>query len=288
MKKNFNLYTKKAIGIIFAINLSQVILLTAIIVIYMLRDNLSFFPINSFDVLLVGLVAISLTNNYLAMRDIRSIKHLNLQNIMKSKSLEEITALNNTLRAQRHDFLNHLQVVYSLIELNEHKEAAKYIETLYKDIKKVNKSLKTSNAAINALLQAKLLDCEDKDVLVDLNVDTRLDKLSVPSWEMCRVLGNLIDNAIDAVKELREKGFVNIEIIEKDSNYIFSIKNNGEQILQEMKEKIFEPGYTTKKNRGEGMGLAITKEIILKYKGSIFVDSNQSITTFKVLIPIEQ
>ncbi len=287
MKKDFNLYTKKAINMIFAINLSQVILLIAVIVAYISRDSLSFFPINTFDVLLFGLVTISLTNSYFVMRDIRSINDLNLQNIMKSKSLEEITELNNTLRAQRHDFLNHLQVVYSLIELNEYKEASDYIDRVYKDIKKVNRTLKTSNTAINALLQAKLVDCEDKDILVDLLIDTRLDRLSIPSWEMCRILGNLIDNAMDAVNELREKGFVNIEITEEESNYVFQIKNNGKQITEEMKDKIFEPGYTTKENRGEGMGLAIVKEIALKHKGNIFVDSNQSMTTFKVLIPIE-
>ncbi|WP_352419833.1 Spo0B domain-containing protein [Proteiniborus sp.] len=287
MNKNINLYTKKAVGMIIAINLSQVVLLAAVIVVYLSRNNLVFFSITSLDILLLGLVAISVTNSYLVMRDIKSINDLNLQNIMKTKSIEEITELNNVLRSQRHDFLNHLQVVYSLIELNEYKEASNYIETLYKDIKKVNKSLKTSNTAINALLQAKLVDCENRDILVDLHIDTRLDRLSVPGWEMCRILGNLIDNAMDAVKELREKGFVNIEIAEKDSFYVFIIKNNGKEIPEDMRDKIFESGYTTKGDRGEGMGLAITKEITQKYKGNILVDSNQSMTIFKVLIPIE-
>lgn len=287
MGRNFNIYTNKAIGIIFAINLSQVILVASVIVVYLSRDSLSFLPVTSFDVLLIGLVVISLTNSYFVLKDIRFVRDLSLQNVMKSKSLENITQLNNVLRAQRHDFLNHLQVVYSLIELNEYDEASNYIDTVYRDIKKVNKSLKTANTAINALLQAKLVDCENKDILVDLHIDTRLESLIVPSWEMCRVLGNLIDNAIDAVKELREKGFINIEILEKDSNYIFTIKNNGKQIPEDIKDKIFEPGYTTKKDRGEGMGLAITKTITQKYNGKILVDSNQNMTIFKVFIPIE-
>ncbi len=287
MNKNFNMYTNKAINIIVAINLSQVILVAALIAVYLSRDNLSFLPMTSFDVLIIGLVAISLTNSYLVLKDIRFVRDLSLQNKMKSKSLENITELNNVLRAQRHDFLNHLQVVYSLIELNECTEASDYIETVYKDIKKVNRMLKTSNTAINALLQAKLVDCENKDILVDIHIDTKLDGLPVPSWEMCRVLGNLIDNAMDAVKELREKGFINIEIAERDHNYIFTIKNNGKQIPEEMMEKIFEPGYTTKQNRGEGMGLAITKEITKKYSGEILVDSNHNTTIFQVCIPIK-
>ncbi|MFA5524566.1 MAG: ATP-binding protein [Tissierellales bacterium] len=287
MRKNFNMYINKAIGIMYATNLLQALLVIAVMFFYLSRDSLIFLPMNIFDVLVIGLVAISLINCYLVLRDIRFVKDLNLQNIMKSKSLENITQLNHLLRAQRHDFLNHLQVVYSLIELNEFDEASNYIETVYEDIKKVNKSLKTVNTAINALLQAKLLDCENKGILADLHIDTRLENLLIPSWEMCRVLGNLIDNAIDAVRELREKGFVNIEIEEKDSNYVFTIKNNGKQIPEELKDKIFEPGYTTKKDRGEGMGLAITKSITEKYNGKIFVDSIQSVTIFRVCIPIE-
>lgn len=287
MNKNFNIYANKAIRIIVVINLIQVILVTGLITVYLLRDNLSFLPINSFDLLLISLVSISLINNFLVLKDIRVVRDLSLQNNMKSISLQNISELNNVLRAQRHDFLNHLQVVYSLIELNEYTEASNYIETVYKDIIKVNKSLKTSNAAINALLQAKLVDCENKDILVELHIDTRLENLIVPDWEMCRVLGNLIDNAIDAVKESKEKGFINIEIVEIDSNYVFTIRNSGKSIPKEMLDSIFEPGYTTKRNRGEGMGLAITKKITQKYNGKITVDSNQSVTTFSVYIPSE-
>ncbi|SCG83638.1 signal transduction histidine kinase regulating citrate/malate metabolism [Proteiniborus sp. DW1] len=287
MNKNFNIYANKAIRIIVVINLIQVILVTGLITVYLLRDNLSFLPINSFDLLLISLVSISLINNFLVLKDIRVVRDLSLQNNMKSISLQNISELNNVLRAQRHDFLNHLQVVYSLIELNEYTEASNYIETVYKDIIKVNRSLKTSNAAINALLQAKLVDCENKDILVELHIDTRLENLIVPDWEMCRVLGNLIDNAIDAVKESKEKGFINIEIVEIDSNYVFTIRNSGKSIPKEMLDSIFEPGYTTKRNRGEGMGLAITKKITQKYNGKITVDSNQSVTTFSVYIPSE-
>ena len=61
--------------------------------------------------------------------------------------------------------------------------------------------MKTSVAAVNALLQAKLMTCEKHGITLELDVRTQLKDLAVPSWEFCRVLGNLIDNAIYAVLE---------------------------------------------------------------------------------------
>ena len=67
-------------------------------------------------------------------------------------TIEAMESLNNTLRAQRHDFLNHLQVVYSLMEMEEYGEANAYIEKVYGAITAVSRVMKTANPAINALL----------------------------------------------------------------------------------------------------------------------------------------
>ena len=195
--------------------------------------------------------------------------------------------MNNTLRSQRHDFLNHLQVVYSLMEMDEYSEASNYIEKVYEDIKKVNRVLKTSNVAINALLQAKQLDCEERGIAVGLKISTALDKLIVPSWEMCRILGNLIDNAMDATEENLSK-LIQIEILEELKSYKFIVKNNGFMIHKDIVDKIFQPGFTTKGEKGQGMGLAICKGIIDRYGGKIELESNQTYTVFEITIPFEQ
>ena len=287
MKKNYsiNLYTNKAINIIYITNIAQIVLLAFVTYTFVLNDNQQNLLKDNLDILLFFLVAISLINNYIAIRDIKSIKRLHIQNVMQNKTLGEINDLNNTLRAQRHDFLNHLQVVYSLIELESYDEVSNYIEMVYKDIKRVNRILKTSNTAINALLQAKLVDCDDNNILVDVLFTTRLDEVKAPSWEMCRVVGNLIDNAIDAVSCATEKQFITIEIREDQDHYFFVVKNNGGMISNDMLDKIFEPGYTTKDEKGRGMGLAIVKEIVAKYQGNISVSSDDKVTIFSFEIP---
>lgn len=285
MRKNINI--KKAASIIYIVNIAQMLILFSFIIYSLIfRDNVGKFISENLELIFFILIIIILINSYIALRDLKALKALNDRYFMQGETLNQIEDLNNTLRAQRHDFLNHLQVVYSLIEMNEYKETSDYIEKVYEDIKKVNRVLKTSNPAINGLLQAKQLDCEDRGILVELKIETRLEKLKVPSWEMCRVLGNLIDNAMEATEENRNK-YLKIEILEESQEYRFFVKNNGKKIPEELISRIFEPGFTTKGEKGQGMGLAISKGIIEKYGGNIAVNTNDTNTTFKVTIPFE-
>lgn len=286
-KINSNIDVNKAATIIYIVNIAQILILFSFITYSLIHRDGTQKLINRNLEMFFGILCIVIfANSYIALRDVKAIKSLNAQHSIQDEVIKQIKDLNNTLKSQRHDFLNHLQVVYSLIEMNEYKEASSYIEKVYEDIRKVNRVLKTSDTAINALLQAKQLDCEDRGILVEINIETRLDKLKVPSWEMCRVLGNLVDNAIDAT-EGNENKYLLIDISEEHRTYKFIVKNNGEMIPIAVIDKIFEAGFSTKGDSGQGMGLAISKSIVEKYGGSIAVETNETNTTFQVIVPFE-
>ena len=200
-------------------------------------------------------------------------------------SINDLRNLNKTIRAQRHDYLNHIQVVYGLLELGEAKEALKYMEPVYKDILKVNKALKTSEPAVNALLQAKLNLAEEKDIDMEISITSDLKELVMPPWEFCRIAGNLIDNSIYALEGVCGDKKLYIEISEDLSNLEFSVRNNGPKIPDEITKEIFTEGFTTKGNRGEGMGLYIVKELVSSYKGQIRLVSTDTETMFNIELP---
>ena len=101
--------------------------------------------------------------------------------------------------------------------------------------------------------------CEKQGITMELDVRTQLKDLAISSWEFCRVLGNLIDNAIYAVLESDSEKFIRIELYEDLWHHYFRVMNSGCPIPGELAGRIFEAGFTTKGDRGEGMGLAITK-----------------------------
>ena len=72
------------------------------------------------------------------------------------EAYEQLEELNSTLRAQRHDFMNHIQVIYTLTELDDRPAALEYMDKVYGDIQKVGRVLKTTSPAVNALIAAKM------------------------------------------------------------------------------------------------------------------------------------
>lgn len=193
--------------------------------------------------------------------------------------------LNNTLRSQRHDFLNHLQVVYSLMEMGETQEANAYIEKVYGAITAVSRVMKTANPAINALLQVKVAAAEKAKVQVTMNIQSSWKNLPIPGWEMCKVLGNLIDNALDALQEVEaSERRLSITLTEDLHAFRFTVQNSGPMIPPANRQAIFQPGVTTKA-AGHGMGLYIVRKVLTEQGGDIALESDGTGTTFSGFLP---
>lgn len=279
---------KKATALTLITGIAQLAALFVLILYMFVFSDADLAEINHTGKLVIALITvISAVDIFISFRDIYHLIRVDSQNNMIKEALNSVENLNNLLRAQRHDFLNHLQVVYGLIEMDEYDEARNYINRVYNDIQSVSRILKTSNPAVNALLQAKLVTAEKSNINTEIKVYSRLENFPVPSWEFCRVLGNLIDNAVSSLCEKKDNRILQIEIKEDIKTFIFSVKDNGGGIPEEIRNRIFEPGFTTK-NNGEGMGLAISKRIISDYGGEIKVTSDDIWTVFTVYLPKTQ
>jgi len=200
-------------------------------------------------------------------------------------TIRYLEEFNRTLRSQRHDYLNHIQVIYSLMELEEFREARNYIEPVYKDIVRVSKALKTSKPAVNALLQAKLQMAEKNDIEMELEIKSTLMNLNMEPWDFCRIIGNIIDNAIFALKQKPSNRYILVELSEDLKNIRINISNNGDCIPNEIIGTIFKEGFSTKSGKGDGMGLAIVKELVESFSGTVEVASNDKRTSFEVVLP---
>jgi signal transduction histidine kinase len=133
------------------------------------------------------------------------------------------------------------------------------------------------------MLQHKL---KQKDIQVIKSFEPALPEISLNVGAINQVWTNIIDNAIDAMEK---EGQLRISIYRKNDCCIVDIQDNGQGMPEDVKRRVFEPFYTTKKvGEGTGMGLDISKRIIDQHKGNIQVLSEPGKgTTFSIDLPIE-
>ncbi len=215
-------------------------------------------------------------------------RNLNKHYIDLQSSFQNLEKLNHVLRSQRHDYLNHLQVVYGLMQLEEYAELEQYLAPIYKDMQKTGKALKTSKPAINALLKAKMDEAAGKQIDLYVEVKSDLKSLLIEDWELCKVISNIIDNAITALEEKTDNKKITLDITEDRVRCWFSIANNGPMIPKEMQPDIFRQGVTTKSEREHGIGLYIVMNVIKKYEGTINMTSTEEETRFVFSFPKEK
>lgn len=199
-----------------------------------------------------------------------------------TESFYQLQKMNETLRGQRHDYLNHIQVVYGMLELEEYEELKRYLEPIYKNLMKTGKAIRTSIPAVNALLMAKLGEAEKNDIDFYIEVKSDLKGLQIEPWELCKVLSNLIDNGITALLDKEGERKLMLDISETKEAYFFSVGDNGAPIPTERQTAIFSPGVTTKKEEGHGMGLFIVANVLRENNGTIRLSSDEKQTVFTV------
>jgi sensor histidine kinase regulating citrate/malate metabolism len=239
--------------------------------------------IQSSKLLLDLAVAMVLLCSLLSIAGLLSVTRYQHRNYQES--LENLEHLNTRLREQRHDYLNQIQIVYGLLELEEYEEARDYLRPVFRDMIKVSRALRTAQPAVNALLQAKMEAAEKAKIDFYLEVGTQLDHLKTEPWEVCKILANLIDNAVTAVSGLDQERKVTVQLEENREEYCIQVRNNGPQITPEQQKLIFSRGYTTKKEEGHGMGLSIVMEVLREAGGTLEMESTAEETVFSFTLP---
>lgn len=268
---------RKLVGALLTINILQFIIGLAI---WIAIGSSILGEVSIYIFLSMGLMLFSSLITILGLYFAGRYKDVNME-----ESLQNLEDLNTTLRAQRHDYLNHFQVIYGLMELKEYEEAKQYLDPVFKDIMKISKALKTAQPAVNALLQAKLQAAEKNDIDLFLEIRSDLKNIAIEPWNLCKVLANIIDNGITALEGNTAEKNLYIEIGETRNSYTFLIYNNGPQIPSNQLEEIFRQGFTTKKEQGHGIGLYIVSKIIREAGGTVNVSSTPEKTCFAIEIP---
>ena len=195
---------------------------------------------------------------------------------------EEIKSIYMNMRGWRHDYHNHLQVMKAQLSIGHIDETKGYLDELEKDLDKVDSYVKSGNLMVDAILNSKLSIAASKKISVNCKA-VLPEKFSVEDVDMCVILGNLLDNAIEACEQIDEdKRFLRIYIIINKSQLYMSIQNSAKEELD-----FNEKNYITSKRGSHGFGMKRVKAVIDKYDGFLNLANEPGIFAAEVTMPVE-
>ncbi|MCR5007828.1 MAG: Spo0B domain-containing protein [Oribacterium sp.] len=185
----------------------------------------------------------------------------------------------SALRANRHDFMNKLQVIYGLIQMGTPDKAAAYINEVSEIQHNVEDPIlhQIRNVNLAALILGKLQNMLETDIEMNISPESDIPRHSafLSSRELVTIVGNLLENAIEAInmKQGNNTRTIDLQITEAEEYLMISVSDTGTGIDEGDLEKVYSYGYSTKADSGRGNGLYLIREIVTRHNGNIDVES---------------
>lgn len=196
---------------------------------------------------------------------------------------EELESKINELKKIKHDYGSQISYLYGAYLMNNYEKLGELLKGIIEgnDISTQVKVLSTEDSIIAQVVNST--DLKEVDVLIDEKAE--LKDTNISELELHKIISNIVRNSIEALKG---RGLLMINSYYSYNHVIISLQNNGPEIDKNIIDRIFEEGFSTKKNKNgdNGFGLHIVKEIVDKNNGDISVTSNKEVTKFVIKLPL--
>jgi two-component system, LytTR family, sensor histidine kinase AgrC len=196
---------------------------------------------------------------------------------------EELESKINELKKIKHDYGSQISYLYGAYLMNNYEKLGELLKGIIEgnDISTQVKVLSTEDSIIAQVVNST--DLKEVDVLIDEKAE--LKDTNISELELHKIISNIVRNSIEALKG---RGLLMINSYYSYNHVIISLQNNGPEIDKNIIDRIFEEGFSTKKNKNgdNGFGLHIVKEIVDKNNGHISVTSNKEVTKFVIKLPL--
>lgn len=207
----------------------------------------------------------------------------NYQNDLMKKQYDEVENIYRQMRGWKHDFHNHIQTMKAYLELGKYKDMEQYLNNLDKDLTNIDTVLKTGNIMVDAILNTKLSLAVNQKINVNAKA-TVPENLKISDIDLCVIIGNLMDNAMEAAAKLPdpEDRFIRVYIREmKEQLYISVTNSSGGKVKKSGLMYI-----STKLTANHGFGLKRVDSIVAKYHGFINRQSEEGVFATEVMLPL--
>ena len=205
------------------------------------------------------------------------------------RQLDDAIGLAETLRAQSHEFANRLHTVVGLVELGRYEEAIQFVTEVSTARADLTERLQANicDAKVVALILAKVSLADERDVRLLVMDDSHVGAPVGDVSQVLTVVGNLVDNAIDAAAQAPGPRWVELTIVAVERDLLIRVRDSGHGVPHDMRDAIFMYGVTTKSSAAgarRGIGLALVRKVVEGRGGMISVGHDAG-AVFTAVLP---
>lgn len=194
------------------------------------------------------------------------------QNAYYEKQLEIMSTSLKATRSIRHDFKNHLASIYTLMDGGNLDDAKRHIESMF-NVYKYNNSFFSGNWAIDSIINFKLQEAQQLGIFIEIESNIPSD-IKLKSFDAAVILGNLFDNAFEAVKDMKDERIIKCDMKYNKGMLIIIISNPYTGTLIKKGDTY----VTTKPKKGShGVGIGNVKKAAEEYAGSLEINDKNNV-----------
>jgi sensor histidine kinase regulating citrate/malate metabolism len=203
-----------------------------------------------------------------------------LREQMLSQQYEEIQAVYLNMRGWRHDYHNHIQVLKANLDQEQLENARTYLNAIEDELRRVDTFIKSGNVMADAILNSKLTLAQQKKIAITCDAFLP-EELFIHDIDLCTILGNVLDNAIESCEKLSEQDrFIRVYIaLQKEQLYI-SIQNASVQEI-DFEQK----NYISTKRGNHGLGMKRVAAVVNKWEGYFHLCQEPGVFATEIMIP---
>lgn len=203
------------------------------------------------------------------------------QSDLIEKYCDEVQSMYTKMRGWRHDYHNHIQALQASMAMGRYDDVVSYLNELNSDLTTVDTTLKTGRIMVDAILNGKMNIAAQNNIPVNVTAKIPMEA-AVTDVDLCVIIGNLLDNAVEENKNLpKEDRFIRVYIGQKNTQLYLAFTNAAGK-KKEKRGTLF----SSSKGISHGFGLARVESIVKKYDGMFSADSEDGGFTAEILIPL--
>lgn len=281
----YKIRIEKNIPLIFSLPIALTAVISMVITINMFLvingNNYKFIYINITLIFIVCIVSIYIFNKMVnVMSENARQKILIKQSEYYEKKIEADRKNINDTRKIKHDMKNHMYAIKNMAKNNMSKDIITYTNDILGKIEGEKVYINTGNYLIDGILNVKFEEIKNQGI--DFKYDVKIPEgIKLPEFEVITILGNLLDNAIEGVKSIKDNGYIEVFISYKDSNLLIKIVNTFDGLV--IKDN---KGFISRKGEKayHGIGLENVREQVEKSNGYMNIDTGNCMFTVDLFI----